>query len=83
MAWFVYVKSFNGSKIEAQRFDHWPTVDGQPIKVEQQHELKEREMHCRLAYLIAKYPYKDPANLTQPTKFARLYRRWREKWRTE
>jgi len=62
MAWFVYVER-NG-KIQAQRFDHWPTVDGTPLEVKQSHEINKLEMRARISWLMDKYPYKPIKDLT-------------------
>jgi hypothetical protein len=62
MPFLVYVKK-NG-RIEAQRFDEWPTRDGTPIKVLQQYQLNKLDMLCRLSFLIRKYPYRGDEDLT-------------------
>lgn len=62
MPYFVYV-SRNG-RIEPQRFDRWPAVEGKPLEVVQQHEISQDDMRCRLSFLIRKYPYVEKVDLT-------------------
>lgn len=62
MAFFVYVKR-NG-RIEPQRFDIWPTVNGKPLEVVQKHEIDKRDLHIRIKKLEIRYPYKGDTELT-------------------
>ena len=63
MAYLAYVKR-NG-KVEAQRWEEWPTVDNHKIVVVGYYELNRMDMHARLNFLVGKYPYEGPKMLTQ------------------
>jgi hypothetical protein len=62
MTWFVYIER-NG-EAQAQRFDHWPTVNGKPLEDLQQHELDNRDANLKLNSLVRKYPYEKKPDLT-------------------